>query len=52
MKYETLILQMLFGVCLLVCVLTFGAMLTYHAPVHAMVAKAAAAAVGPVPQAG
>ncbi len=45
MKFETLMLQSLFAVCLLVCVLTFGAMLTTssaapnavanHAPVAA-----------------
>lgn len=33
MKYETLILQTLFAACMLVCVLTFGAMLVYRAPV-------------------
>lgn len=33
MKYESLILQTLFGACLLVCVLTFGTMLVYHAPI-------------------
>lgn len=38
MKYETLILQTLFAVCLLVCVLTFGTMLTYHAPMATVAA--------------
>lgn len=53
MKYETLILQTLFGACLLVCVLTFGAMLTYHAPTHAVAATTAPVTAGPgAPQAG
>lgn len=30
MKYETLMLQVLFSACLIVCVLTLGAMLTSH----------------------
>lgn len=30
MKYETLMLQALFSACLLVCVLTLGAMITSH----------------------
>lgn len=51
MKYETLILQTLFGLCMLVCVLTFGAMITYHAP--ATPVAAASANVGSsAPQAG
>jgi hypothetical protein len=47
MKFETLMLHSLFAVCLLVCVLTLGAMLTSHAPAsrvatnHASVAAAA-----------
>ena len=39
MKYETLLLQALFGVCLLVCVLTFGTMLAYHAPIAGVAAS-------------
>jgi hypothetical protein len=33
MKFETLMLHSLFAACLLVCVLTLGAMLTTHTPV-------------------
>ena len=50
MKYETLILQTLFGACLLVCVLTFGAMITYHPPSQALAAAAAGEAVGTIMQ--
>lgn len=39
MKFETLMLQTLFSACLLVCVLTFGAMLTSH-PSSSMAAAA------------
>jgi len=48
MKFESLILQGLFGACLLVCVLVLGAMLTSHANVpnvtagHAQVATSSA----------
>ncbi|MEP7185887.1 MAG: hypothetical protein ABI767_08615 [Rhodanobacter sp.] len=53
MKYETLILQTLFAACLLVCVLTFGTMLTYHAPTHAVAAMTVPATTGhSAPQAG
>lgn len=50
MKYETLILQTLFAACMLVCVLTFGAMLMYHAPVMTVAAGHApiAAQVGSI----
>lgn len=33
MKFENLMLQTLFSACLLICVLTLGAMLTTHASV-------------------
>jgi hypothetical protein len=33
MKFETLMLHSLFAACLLLCVLTFGSMLTSKAPV-------------------
>ncbi|GGY19094.1 hypothetical protein GCM10008098_09110 [Rhodanobacter panaciterrae] len=48
MKFESLMLQSLFGACLLVCVLVLGAMLTSHASVpsvaagHARVATSSA----------
>ena len=50
MKFETLMLHSLFAACLLVCVLTLGAMLTTHAPVpsvavnHAPVAASTSSA--------
>ncbi|GAB2543380.1 hypothetical protein [Rhodanobacter koreensis] len=50
MKFETLMLQSLFAVCLLICVFTLGAMLTSqttvskvaasHAPVAAVTSSA------------
>lgn len=50
MKFETLMLHSLFAACMLVCVLTFGSMLTskttvqnvatHHAPVAASVKSA------------
>jgi hypothetical protein len=33
MKFETLMLKSLFTACILVCLLTLGAMLTSHTPV-------------------
>jgi formate/nitrite transporter FocA (FNT family) len=33
MKLETLLLQIVFSACLLLCVLTMGTMFTSHAPV-------------------
>ena len=50
MKFETLMLHSLFAACLLVCVLTLGAMLTSQATVsnvaanHAPVAASASSA--------
>jgi hypothetical protein len=45
MKFETLMLHSLFAACLLVCVLTFGSMLTSKAPaVHVAAAHAPVAA--------
>jgi hypothetical protein len=38
MKYESIVLQALFAVCLLVCVLTFGAMIAFHAPAPTLAA--------------
>ncbi|GAB2583581.1 hypothetical protein ISP15_17130 [Dyella jejuensis] len=47
MKFETLMLHSLFAACLLVCMLTFGAMLTSHAPTNNVAHHhAAMAAIG------
>jgi hypothetical protein len=45
MKSETIILQTLFGACLLVCLLVLGAMLTSHATVASVAVGAAPATV-------
>jgi hypothetical protein len=42
MKYESILLQALFAACLLVCVLTFGAMIAFQAPVRALAAVSSA----------
>jgi hypothetical protein len=53
MKYEVPILRAPSGACLLVCALTFGAMLINHAPTYAVAQMPVPASVGPgVPQAG
>jgi hypothetical protein len=39
MKFETLMLHSLFAACLLVCVLTLGAMLTTHTTVPSVAAS-------------
>jgi hypothetical protein len=44
MKFETLMLHSLFAICLLVCVLTLGAMLTSQATVSNIAASHAPAA--------
>ncbi len=44
MKFETLMLKSLFTACMLVCVLTLGAMLTTKVNVPTVVASHAAAA--------
>jgi|ThiBio_1000_plan_1041568.scaffolds.fasta_scaffold14523_2 hypothetical protein len=43
MKFETLILQSLFAVCLLICVLTLGSMLTMPTGVPVLAASHAPA---------
>ncbi|MFC5742097.1 hypothetical protein [Dyella tabacisoli] len=43
MKFETLMLQGLFAACLLICLLTLGAMLTTQAMVPDVAAVAASA---------
>jgi hypothetical protein len=45
MKFETLMLHSLFAACLLVCVLTFGAMLMTHTTVSSVAANHAPVAV-------
>jgi hypothetical protein len=45
MKFETLMLHSLFAACLLVCVLTLGAMLTTQATVSNVAANHAPVAV-------
>lgn len=51
MKFETLMLRSLFTACLLICVLTLGAMLTTNVPVsnvavdHAPVAASTSSSV-------
>jgi hypothetical protein len=45
MKFETLILQSLFAVCLLICLLTLGSMLTAQTTVPTLAANHAPAAV-------
>ncbi|WP_168172533.1 hypothetical protein [Rhodanobacter sp. C05] len=41
MKFETLMLQTLFSACLLICLLTLGAMLTTQVPVSGIAASQA-----------
>lgn len=48
MKFESLMLTSLFTACLLVCVLTMGAMLTTHANVPSVAAAAPVTAVAHV----
>ncbi|WP_158543295.1 hypothetical protein [Dyella psychrodurans] len=45
MKFEALLLKALFTACLLICVLTLGAMLTAKAPVQTIAASQSTAAV-------
>jgi hypothetical protein len=45
MKFESLMLQILFGACLLICVLVLGAMLTSQATMSSVAVSHAPAAV-------
>lgn len=49
MKFETLMLHSLFASCLLVCVLTFGAMLSSHNIAPDAVASQAPVATATIP---
>ncbi|GFZ96797.1 hypothetical protein [Dyella caseinilytica] len=44
MKFETLLLKALFASCLLVCAMTFGAMVSAHSPAPSLIASHAVAA--------
>jgi hypothetical protein len=43
MKFETLMLKALFAASLLVCAMTFGAMVSAHAPTPSLIASHAVA---------